>query len=103
MNQSMLNEIRSMIVLNYIEDIQAIYGFGSYFRSERYSDVDLVVVSSKKVKDELSLYLRLHNQLKVIVENHSVILDLTYLKYGEFNKAPILEKGQLVTIFENKF
>lgn len=96
-----INEINQIISEKYLTDVLAVYGFGSYFRSTSYSDIDLIVVSTDKTKDELSVYQQLLDDLGGIAKKYSVLLDLTYLKYSEFSDAPILEKDSLVEIYGN--
>jgi predicted nucleotidyltransferase len=95
-------EICDLIYRYYSDDIDCIYGFGSFFRSPDYNDIDLIAVSSKKEKDELKIYKRLLEDLGLMAIKFQTKFDLTYLKSSEFEYAPILERDGLIEIYKTK-
>lgn len=95
-------EISDLIYRHYSDEIACIYGFGSFFRSPDFNDIDLIAVSSKNEKDELEIYRRLLQDLDLMATKFQTKFDLTYLKFSEFEYAPILERGALIEIYKAK-
>lgn len=82
------------------EGIDAAYGFGSYFRGEKFHDIDVVVVLSDCLVNPVAMFNLLQEKLEVVRETFGVRVDLTPLTADEFRSRPLLESDRLVPIFE---
>jgi predicted nucleotidyltransferase len=76
-----------------VDEIVGIWGFGSFFRSNNFNDVDiLVIVECKNVE--------LLNVTKIIFQTVArelrCSLDVTILTQREFEEQPLREMDQLV-------
>ena len=80
-----------------LHNIHGVYGFGSFFRSEHYNDVDILVVTSPDCKDTLSIFYLINKKLQRIDENLEI--DLTLLTYDEFIEKPLIEIDALTLIY----
>lgn len=86
-----INTIRTEIV--------GIFGFGSFFRIDKPSDCDLLLV----VKDDSADLGKLHSELSMDFLNLGKILsidfDLTILTETEHARKPLLEHESLIPIY----
>ena len=93
-----INEIKTAIRLAIADlpEVNAAYGFGSFFRGEAvYGDIDVLVVASPHCGDTLILYYLVRKRLKAIGD----LFDLTLLTYGEFQRKPLLEHDSLTEVY----
>jgi predicted nucleotidyltransferase len=80
-----------------LHDIYGVYGFGSFFRSDRYNDIDILIVASPVCEDTLSLFYLAKERLQEI--DQSIDIDITLLTYSEFLTKPLLEMDSLTEIY----
>ncbi|WP_369406449.1 nucleotidyltransferase domain-containing protein [Candidatus Thiosymbion oneisti] len=84
------------------DDIYGVWGFGSFFREERYNDIDILIVVKPGSKNALGEYYESKKRLDEISEKIGVPIDMTFLTYTEYCERPLLEMNNLLTIFENE-
>jgi predicted nucleotidyltransferase len=81
-----------------MNDIDAVYGFGSFFRSTQYQDVDLLIVASPNCNNTLLVYYILRARLLELGEQLAVHFDITFLTYREYMERPLREMNVLVPL-----
>ncbi|WP_153115032.1 hypothetical protein [Rhodocyclus tenuis] len=86
-----------------VSEIKAIYGFGSFFRSQHYNDIDILVVASPLCEDCLSTYYEFRSKIASLGLQLGVVFDITFLTAQEFDERPLLEMDKLVEIFRRAF
>lgn len=85
-----------------VSGINAVYGFGSFFRGEAYNDIDVVAVASPLCRNYLSTYFEFRNKIDSVGTQLDVTFDITFLTEREFAERPLLEMDQLVEVFQQK-
>lgn len=79
-------------------ELVSIFGFGSFFRTDKPSDCDLLLV----VKDDSSDLGKLHAELSMdffnLGQKMSIHFDLTILTEREHARKPLIEHENLITI-----
>ena len=93
-------EIQSIFIKQ--PDIFGVYGFGSFFRSQEYKDIDLLLVSKNNSLSPLNTYYCAKPKLDELSKKIGVEIDITFLTYSEYLGKPLLEMDNLVTIYKNK-
>jgi predicted nucleotidyltransferase len=79
--------------------IEAVFGFGSFFRDEPFNDIDLALVFTEDCDDPLQVYERLLARLKVAHSSLGVRFDVTPLTFKEFREQPLRDHALLVPLF----
>ena len=82
-----------------ISEIAAVYGFGSFFRSSRYHDIDILVVASPSCKDCLATYYKFRHGIPTLITRLGVEFDITFLTSREYQERPLLEMDDLICLF----
>jgi predicted nucleotidyltransferase len=77
-----------------------VYGFGSFFRSTKYNDIDLLLVSRKTSPSPLEDYYATKKELDLLSERIGIQIDITFLTYVEYLRKPLREMDKLVVIIE---
>lgn len=81
--------------------IKAIFGFGSFFRNEKYNDIDILIVTDVSDANPLKTYY----SYKTIFDDLSLqigkTIDVTTLNYQEFLDHPLRESDNLTTLYSN--
>ena len=90
--------IRSTIIS--LPDVYGVYGFGSFFRSEIFNDVDLLIVLSDSCDDLLKAFYSVRHALEQLSSQLSLKFDLTFLTQRECLERPLREMDLLVPILE---
>lgn len=93
-----INEIGTAIrsAIADLPDVEAAYGFGSFFRGEAgCRDIDVVVVAVSHCEDTLALFYLVRRRLEAIGD----LFDLTLLTYEEFQRKPLLEHDSLTEVY----
>jgi predicted nucleotidyltransferase len=80
-------------------DIQAVYGFGSFFRAEPYNDIDVLIVLRCNRIHILSAFKRIKAGFDKLGETQNVDFDLLVLTEAEFAEKPLRDMGSLIPIY----
>lgn len=80
--------------------IKRVYGFGSFFRREKFCDVDLAVVVQPAVAASVSCYYAMKNEFDRAASNLCVPIDLTILTEEEFKERPLRDMHELILLHE---
>ena len=94
--QRIKNEIQS--ALHTDTELFAVFGFGSFFRSLVFNDIDILIVASEEAKCLLSTYQKVNKKLECLSKIINIKIDLTFLTYSEFTEKPLLEHDSLVRL-----
>ena len=92
-------EIRSTIT--GWPDICAAYGFGSFFRSEPFNDIDVLLVVQPVGPSSLRTYYNLKTAFDGLSERFGIQFDITVLTEREFSERPLRDMDSLVPIDVN--
>jgi predicted nucleotidyltransferase len=82
--------------------VKRIYGFGSFFRSGEFSDVDLVVIVWPVVATSVGSYYLLKNEFERVGRDLCVPIDLTVLTEEEFETRPLRDMHELILLHATK-
>ena|SRR3990167_1048959 len=78
--------------------IVSIYGFGSFFRSNKANDCDLLFVIDNNCPDLGSIHAKLYRVFSELGDKLSITFDLTILTEREHEREPLLEHNALIPI-----
>ena len=79
--------------------VVGVWGFGSFFRYGRFSDIDLVLVISTK-KTELQTQANYAKKIfKHILESWGIRFDIIVLTSAEFRESPLYEMDSLNALY----
>jgi predicted nucleotidyltransferase len=95
------NRIRAELSqkLTGISEVEAVFGFGSFFRDEVFGDVDLAVVFREDCADTLAVFELVLERLKTVDEVLGIHLDVIPFTAKEFKSCPLREHARLVALF----
>lgn len=93
----MTREIGS--ILTNFECIEGVWGFGSFFRSVIYNDIDLLVVVNCERGALLATSRTLRFAFDEMAAEIGVPLDLLVLTSREFQERPLREMNELVPLY----
>lgn len=82
-----------------IPGIDSVYGFGSFFRSNIYADIDLVIVFTKDCHNTLAAFEAFLLGSNALGNRLHVKFDVTPLTRNEFARKPLRESDSLVPIY----
>ncbi|MBA2651286.1 MAG: hypothetical protein H0U73_03310 [Tatlockia sp.] len=82
-----------------VNEINTIYGFGSFFRNHTYNDIDLLIVANKNCFELLKLYRDTEMKIKMIFLEFNSKLDITFLTINEFEDRPLIHMDSLVMLY----
>lgn len=82
--------------------VQAIYGFGSFFRSNVFSDIDIVLVFTSDCEDTLGVFEAFLERVSLLGQYVNTRFDVTPLTTTEFMRKPLRESDSLVPIFTRR-
>lgn len=81
--------------------VEAVWGFGSYFRGEAYDDVDVLIVL-RCSHEELTGQTRSLRSAFLIAERELKLqFDLLFLTPEEFSSRPLRDMDQLVPLYQS--
>jgi len=86
-------EIVSIIIK---ANVQAVYGFGSFFRDSSFSDVDIIIVSKESENNLVNLHRQLCGLLGEISSSIQLRIDFTLLTEDEFSSVQLRERNRLI-------
>jgi len=78
-----------------------VYGFGSFYRGEKFEDIDLLVVASPVCSEHLKVYYDIKYGVDSFARQIACPIDVTFLTYTEFKGAPLLEMDALTLVYES--
>lgn len=81
-------------------DIYGVYGFGSFFRREKYKDIDLLLVATERCKSALEVFYQTKKVLDSLSSKLGVEIDITFLTYAEYLGKPLMESDNLTILYE---
>lgn len=86
-------------MLAEISEVEAIFGFGSFFRGEAFEDVDLALVFREDCDAPLVVFERVLEYLRIVDERLGVHLHVIPFTAKEFKSRPLREHARLVALF----
>ena len=86
------------IIISSRRDIIAVFGFGSFFRSQVYNDIDLLVVAAPHCEKPLDAYYGFCARALELGIRLGVLFDVTFLTSSEYNERPLREMDCLVAL-----
>jgi predicted nucleotidyltransferase len=93
----MIKEIQSTVTRR--DELHSLFGFGSFFRGESHSDIDVLVVLRGNFPNILAAYYKIKENLKSLGGRLDMTFDITALTFEEFLERPLLEMDYLVPIY----
>jgi predicted nucleotidyltransferase len=87
--------------LKGISEVEAVFGFGSYFRDEPFDDVDLAVVFTDACENSLAVYELLVSRLRAADIRLGVHFHVTPFTGKEFKQKPLREHNTLIRLFSS--
>lgn len=88
-------EIRT--TLSRLDNIEGVFGFGSFFRSNFYQDIDILVIV-QGIGDTVQLLRDTEGSLREIEQRFGTTIDLIFITAEEARSRPLREWHQLVRI-----
>ena len=85
-----------------IEAILSVWGFGSFFRSKSFKDIDLLVVTDSSDDDLLQTSKAIRIAFRDVECELRVPLDITILTEREYDERPLREMDQLRRLYSRK-
>ena len=76
----------------------SVYGFGSFFRSEKYNDCDLLLVIDNDCPCLGQIHAELYERFFDLGKKLSVVFDLTILTEREHKRKPLREHNDLIIV-----
>ena len=96
----MIKEIR--LRLQERRNLFGVFGFGSFFRSDSYNDIDILVVVNDSCNLPLQEFYTVKSLLSEIEAEYNILIDITYLSYTEYGRKHLLESDFLIDIIAAK-
>lgn len=93
---AIINSLRELV--NELDGVYGIYGFGYFFRNNVYNDVDILVVS--RADSDMILYEYLRKEFQQLELFWGINFDMCFLSYNEYLRKPLLESNQFYVISE---
>ena len=85
-----------------VDSIEAVYGFGSFFRSIAYNDIDILLVFGKQCQDCLDVYYKFKSSIDLLSSKIGIKFDLTPLTQSEFISHPLIENNSLILLYKGR-
>lgn len=89
-------------ITSELDDIGAVYGFGSFFRGKNYKDIDLLVVATSCCKSHLNTYYDFRSIVTTLGLSLGILFDITFLTTCEYQERPLLEMDYLVSLYHTQ-
>lgn len=94
--KEMMKEIR--LSLGDRPNLFGVFGFGSFFRSNKFNDIDVLVVVKDSCGQPLDEFYGVKFLLDKISKQFEISIDITFLSYTEYARKPLKESDTLVPI-----
>lgn len=86
--------------LETFERVESVWGFGSFFRTEKYCDVDILIVVTGGADSGLLLTSRaVRKTLLELEQLIGVVIDPLIVTAAEFESRPLRDMHELVSIY----
>jgi predicted nucleotidyltransferase len=82
-----------------LDEVHSVFGFGSFFRDERFRDVDVLIVLKPTCSALLESCYKLRTKFDVCSFEMGVSFDLLVLTVEEFEERPLREMDSLTEIY----
>jgi predicted nucleotidyltransferase len=82
-----------------VGEVEAVFGFGSFFRGEPFNDVDLALVFTENCDNALAVFERVLLRLRAAEDRLGAHLHVTPFTAKEFRERPLREHALLVALF----
>jgi predicted nucleotidyltransferase len=79
-------------------DVHAVYGFGSFFRSEDSQDIDILFVVRASCNEPLKVFYEIQKSLLVLEKSLGIKFDLLVLTEEEFRERPLRDMDSIVKL-----
>ena len=91
------SEIRTAIlrITSAEKELEAVFGFGSCFRGERFNDIDVLAVACAENTETLYTYYRLSQALAPVADRFGRPMHLTVITSDEFRSRPLRNMSEL--------
>lgn len=93
----MTRAIRSIIT--ELDELHSVFGFGSFFRGEKYRDLDVLVVLKPTADALLDNYYAIRARFDILGRALGITFDLLVLTLAEFEERPLREMNSLAEIY----
>ena len=95
-----INVIRKEIqnIITRLPDVDSAFGFGSFFRSEPYNDIDLLFVLKSNCASNLLVFYDLQRIVLILEDCYQVRIDFTVLTQREFGEGPLRDMDSLLRL-----
>lgn len=81
-------------------NIVGIYGFGSFFRSNTFTDIDIAIVTNSSEADLLHTHRSVAKIIEGISQEVGSKINFLLFTKEEFDQKPLLESDSMVLIFQ---
>lgn len=92
-------QIELSLALAGICEVEAVFGFGSFFRGEPFNDVDLALVFSLNCDDALAVFELVLSRLRTVEGRLGAPLHVTPFTAKEFREEPLRDHHRLVPLY----
>lgn len=79
-------------------NIVEVYGFGSFFRSNTFNDIDIAIVTNSTKDNLLETYYSTEKIMEKVSLNIGIKIDFLLFTKEEFEQKPLLESDRMTTI-----
>ena len=87
-------------IFTKVNSVKSIWGFGSFFRSNRPNDLDLLITLSCPKDQLLEHYYNIKGIITTYFQCTSIKIDLVILTDKEYEKNPLKVNDKLIPIYE---
>jgi predicted nucleotidyltransferase len=77
------------------KELEAVYGFGSFFKGKRFNDIDLLAVAVSDNSMPLSTFYKLSSALKSVEVLAKAPVHITLLTSAEYLSRPLRDMNEL--------
>lgn len=81
-------------------NVVGVYGFGSFFRSNTFNDIDIAIVTDSNEADLLHTHRSVAKTIEGISQEVGSKIDFLLFTKEEFDQKPLLESGSMILIFQ---
>lgn len=82
-------------IISVEKELEALYGFGSFFRGESFNDIDLLAVASLGNSNTLLTFYKVSSALEPIGVKAQAPVHVTLLTFSEYLSRPLRNMNEL--------